>query len=116
MNKNLNFKKKEWENYLSSTCKGFLHFYFICFILLVISIFVMNIPFFISIVFFILFIPGILTIKRILRYGGINKNHNLASIYVVDFFYLLGRMLGFIEGVAKLVFNRKSKMLKVNNW
>lgn len=87
--------------------------YFICLILMVVSLFTMNEVLFIGALCFMVFIPGVLTVKRILRYGGISKDHNLASIYVVDLFYIIGRMLGFIEGMARRLFNRKSKIYKV---
>lgn len=86
--------------------------YLVCLILMIISIFAMNAVLFIGVLCFMLFIPGILTVKRVLRYGGISKDHNLASIYVVDFFYILGRVLGFVEGMARILFNRKSKVYK----
>jgi glycosyltransferase involved in cell wall biosynthesis len=89
--------------------------YLMCFILLVISVLVMNIYLFICVTFFLLLMPAVLSIKRIIRYGGIRKGHNLASIYLVDCLYLLGRLLGLIVGAFNYLLNRKSKIYKVNN-
>lgn len=56
-------------------------------------------------------IPMVLTIKRIFRYGGLKKEHSFLSVYAVDYLYLIGRVLGLLDGITRVALNRKEKKI-----
>jgi len=47
-------------------------------------------------------IPLVFSVKRVLRYKGISAGSDIFSVYLVDVFYVVGRMLGLISGLKRL--------------
>ena len=63
--------------------------------------------------FGIICLPLLLSIKRILRYGGYTGGADLISIYLVDILYLVSRVGGLLSGLFRKMFvNSSNKTFK----
>jgi len=56
-------------------------------------------------------IPLVFSIKRVLRYKGISAGSDIFSVYLVDVFYVVGRMFGLISGLKRLVSSSASEKI-----
>jgi len=59
-------------------------------------------------VLFLLIIPMIFSLKRIVRYGGLRNDLNVFAIYAIDSLYVIGRVMGLLEGIGRVLLGKRA--------
>lgn len=81
--------------------------FLISLVLLIVSI-ITDMNYILDFAAFVIFSPAILSVKRSVRASFLPRNFNdLTSIYVIDFFYLVGRSLGILKSIYLRLVSKK---------
>lgn len=97
---------KRLSNILSDMTLLLVVLFTFSFLLLIASLFFENRLLSLLLIGVLVFIPAVFSLKRISRYGGLKNKFRFVSVYIVDVFYVVGRVIGLLYGILNILISR----------